>query len=100
VAIHDGSQLQRPKWRSRSLVGRSSPGEPAFLLRSLNFLFLLVTLLSLPFLHPPALAAASDLVLTLRSMIFSRADRCIDLNDHGQFRGRVMWREAADWPWS
>jgi TrwC relaxase/AAA domain len=25
-------------------------------------------------------------------MIYSRADRCIDLNDHGQFRGRVTGR--------
>ena len=35
-------------------------------------------------------------------MIHSRADRCIDLNDHGQLRGRVTLgkEEAAGWPWS
>ena len=35
-------------------------------------------------------------------MIQSRADRCIDLNDHGQLRGRVTLgkEEAAGWPWS
>jgi hypothetical protein len=29
-------------------------------------------------------------------MIHIRADRCIDLNDHGQLRGRAVAREAAD----
>jgi hypothetical protein len=34
-------------------------------------------------------------------MIQSRADRCIDLNDHGQLRGSATrWEEAAVWPWS
>jgi hypothetical protein len=46
-----------------------------------------------------ALVATSDLVPSVRTMIHIRADRCIHLNDHGQLRGQVMWREAADWPW-
>jgi TrwC relaxase/AAA domain len=29
---------------------------------------------------------------SVATMIYSRADRCIDLNDHGQFRGRVTGR--------
>ena len=35
-------------------------------------------------------------------MIQIAADRCIDLNDHGQLRGRVTLgkEEAAGWPWS
>jgi hypothetical protein len=53
-------------------------------------LFLLVNDVFLPFLKPPALAAASDHVLPALTMIHSRADRRIDLNDHGQFRGRVI----------
>jgi hypothetical protein len=28
-------------------------------------------------------------------MSFSRADRCIDLNDHGQSGGHATWREAV-----
>src|SRR5947208_8241085 len=55
-----------------------------------------------PLLHLPALVSASDLVLPALTMIHSRADRCIDLNDHGQLRGRVTLgkEEAAGWPWS
>jgi hypothetical protein len=41
-----------------------------------------------PLLHLPALVSATDLVLPTRTMIHSRADRCIDLNDHGQLRGQ------------
>ena len=35
-------------------------------------------------------------------MICSRADHCIDLNDHGESRGRVTpgKEEAAGWRWS
>ncbi len=45
------------------MVGRSSREEPAFLQRTPTFLFLLVTALSLPLLHPAVLVAASDLAL-------------------------------------
>src|SRR5437868_11320332 len=57
---------------------------------------------SLAFLHHLPLVSASDLVLPALTMIHSRADRCIDLNDHGQLRGRVTLgkEEAAGWPWS
>ena len=63
--------------------------EPTLLPRSLSFLFLLVTAAFSTSLNHPALVAASDLVLPIVTMICSRADRCIDLNDHGQLRGRV-----------
>ena len=32
-------------------------------------------------------------------MVPIAADRCIHVNDHGQSRGRVVWKEAAVWPW-
>src|SRR5579859_3699893 len=36
------------------------------------------------------------------TMVDNPADRCIDLNDHGQLRGDggTQWEEAAGWPWS
>src|SRR6266516_482910 len=76
--------------------------EPTLLPRSLSFLFLLVTAAFSTSLNHPALVAASDLVLPIVTMLYSRADRCIDLNDHGQLRGRVTLgnQEAAGWPWS
>ena len=87
---------------SHSIVGPSSPEEPAFLPRSHILLPLLVTGPSQAAIHPPALVTASDLVPPVLTMIHSRADRCIDLNDHGQLRGRVTLgkEEAAGWPWS
>ena len=59
----------RRRWRS---VGRSSPEEPAFLPRSLDFLFLLVTCSPFPFLHPPLLIAASDLLPPVLTMVSNR----------------------------
>ncbi len=32
-------------------------------------------------------------------MVSIAADHCIHRNDHGQTRGRVTGKEAADWPW-
>ncbi len=66
----------------------------------LKFLFSLVNVHSLTFAHPPVLVAASDLVPPLLTMVHIAADRCIDLNDHGQLCGRVTLgkEEAAGWP--
>jgi hypothetical protein len=74
--------------------------EPALLLCSLNSSFRLLTALFLAFLYPVPLASASDLELLASTMIQSRADRCIDLNDHGQLRGHVTRgkEEASGWP--
>jgi len=50
------------------------------------------------FFHAPrllALVAANDLRSLFLIMIYSRADRCIDLNDHGQLRGRVTLGEGG-----
>ena len=45
--------------------------------------------LFLALLSSPPLTGRSDLVPPVFTMIFSGADRCSHLNDHGQFRGRV-----------
>src|SRR5215470_9393261 len=91
--------------RPGAVIGRAGePGhlarsvrsvEPPFLPHLLDLWFLLVTAPFLPFLHPPSVVAASDRVPSVVTMIFSRTDRCIDLNDHGQFRGRDRRKGAT-----
>jgi hypothetical protein len=84
---------------AHAIGGPLSPEEPALLAGFLNFVFLLVSRPLPVSPHPSALRVASDLVSPVLTMIYIRADRCIDLNDHGQSRGRVILREAAGWPW-
>jgi hypothetical protein len=66
---HHGSpsvaSLSGPNGGSGASSDCRRPEEPAFLPRSLKFLFLLVTLPALPFPHPPVLVAACDLSLSV-----------------------------------
>ena len=83
---------QRPRedGGSRSVVGLSSSGEQAYWRLSPDYLFLLITS-TFPISPPPSLlVAASRPVPPVVTMTFSRADRCIDRNDHGRLRGRVI----------
>src|SRR5882757_8730315 len=82
--------------RARSLL--LSADEPAVCRVTLSHVFPVHA----PFPCLRASSLPSDLVTSALTMIQNRADRCIDLNDHGQLRGRVTLgkEEAASWPWS
>lgn len=81
LAIAPPAVAWRPASDASAPSGIKQPRheEPAFLPHSLDFFFRPVTgpFPGLPAL--PALVAASDLVLYVLTMIFSRADRCIHL---------------------
>jgi hypothetical protein len=72
--------------------------EPAFRAQSLNFLYAQFKAPSMTDSWCACLITSNDHEPLIAHPGSHDADRCIDLNDHGQSRGRVtQWKEAAVW---